>query len=189
MRPLAPSEKTLFLILCGAVFIALNLLGLRAFLQARAGLKKSIIAARSELASDRTWMELGETIRPAGAWIDSHPMPRMLPDEASALLLKTEREEAENAGLKVTEENLLPGREDPQGSTVAVSVKLAGSFEGVVRMLFALQSPTAWRTVDKLALRSDAQPPNVVADLELQQYFRPVAAAQSVDVAPQPSTP
>ena len=72
------------------------------------------------------------------------------------------------------------------GPTVAVSVKLTGPFEGVVRMLFALQSPTAWRTIEKLALKSDAQPPNVVADLELHQYFLP---STSAGPTPQAHTP
>ena len=186
MRPLAPSEKTLFLILCGAVFLALNMLGLRAFLQARTKVQQAIVAAKAELASDHSWLELAETLHPAMAWMDSHPMPRMAPDDASSQLLKTEREAAEKAGLKVTEENLLPPQDAPQSSAVGVEAKLSGPFEGIVRMLFALQTPSGWRSVEKLTLRSDAQPPNVVADLELRQYFRPGAAAAT---PPPPATP
>jgi len=72
----------------------------------------------------------------------------------------------------VTEENLLPPQNTPLGSTVAVDAKFSGPFEGIVRMLFALQTPTAWRSVDKLTLQSDTQPPNVIANLVLRQYFR-----------------
>ncbi len=186
MRTLAPSEKNLLLILSGALFIALNMMGLHAFLQTRASVQKAIITAKSELASDRSWVEVGSALKPADAWIDIHPMPQMAPDDASAQLLKVERDEAEKSGLKVTEENLLPTQETPYGPTVAVSVKLTGPFEGVVKMLFALQSPTAWRTIEKLSLKSDAQPPNVVADLELHQYFQPINHAGST---PQAATP
>jgi len=179
MRNLAPNEKALFLILCGAVFLALNMLGLRSFLQARAKLQQALMTAKTELNFDRSWLELSDTLRPADNWINSHPMPQMPPDDASAELLKIEREEAEKAGLKVSEENLLPAQEGPQGSTVGVAVKLSGPFEGVVRLLFAIQTPTGWRTVEKLALRSDSQPPNVVADVELRQYFRKMTAGDS----------
>ena len=113
-------------------------------------------------------------------------MPHMAPDDASAQLLKVEREEAEKAGLKVVEENLLPPQNTPYGPTVAVSVKLTGPFEGVVRMLFALQSPTAWRTLEKLALKSDTQPPNVVVDLEIHQYFLPPISTGLTPQAPIP---
>ena len=177
MRPLAQSEKTLFLILCGAVFIGLNMLGLRSLLQARTKVQQAMIAAKTELASDHNWLNLATTLQPAMNWVASHPMPEMQSDEASARLLKLEQNEAEKAGLKVMEENLLPTQDIPDGSSVGVSVKLSGPFAGVVRYLFALQTPTEWRSLDKLALRSDAQPPNVVAELELRQYFHPAAAS------------
>ncbi len=176
------NEKTLFLILCGAVFLALNLLGVRAFLQARAHLQQSIVAAKTELASDRNWLDLAETLHPAMSWIAAHPFPTTPPDEASAALLKLEQSEAEKAGLKVMEENLLPPQDIPKGSSVGVGVKLSGPFEGVVRFLFALQGPTAWRSIDKLTLHSDTEPPNVIADLELRQYFHP-------EPPPEPSSP
>jgi len=177
MRPLAPSEKTLFLILCGAVFVALNLLGLRAFLQSKAKVQKAIVSAKAELATDRSSIEVAESLRSAMEWIAAHPMTQMAPEEASAQLLKTEREEAEKAGLKVVEENLLPSQDGEQGGTVSVAAKLSGPFQGVVKMLFALQTPTEWRSVQKLTLQSDDQPPNVIAELELRQYFRPTTVS------------
>jgi hypothetical protein len=186
MRTLAPSEKNLLLILGGAVFIALNMMGLHAFLQTKAGVQKAMISAKSELASDRSLAEQGRALKPADSWITSHPMPRMAPDDASAQLLKLERDEAEKAGLKIAEENILPSQETPYGPTVAVSVKLTGPFEGVVRMLFAMQSPIAWRTLEKLALKSDAQPPNVVADIEIHQYFLPPTSTGPTPKAPTP---
>jgi len=187
MRPLAPSEKTLLLIFCGALFLALNLFGIHAFLQARSSVLLSIAAAKTELASDKSWLDLADTLHPAVAWLNAHPMPQFATDDASATLLKAERDEAAKAGLKVTEENLLPSQEMPLGSTVAVAAKLSGPFEGIVKMLFALQNPTAWRSVEKLTLRSDAQPPNVIADLELRQYFRSSSAA-ATPPPPQPQS-
>jgi hypothetical protein len=175
MKPLAQNEKTLLLILCAAIFVALNMLGLRAFLQARSKLQQAIVAAKSELATDINWVNVAETLQPARSWIESHPMPQSQPDDASAALLKLEQSEAEKADLKVTEENLLPQRDIPNGSSVGVAVKLSGPFAGIVRFLYAMQTPTAWRTIDKLTLRSDAQPPNVIADIELRQYFHPGA--------------
>lgn len=172
MRRLAPSEKRLFLILCGAVFVALNMFGFRAFLQARSGIHKAVLSSKEELAADRRWVEVAETLAAARSWIDAHPMENMPPDEASAALLKSEREEAEKAGLRIVEENLLPVEEGPYGSTAAVSAKLSGPFQGVVKMLFALQTPAAWLSVEKLTLRSDAEPPNVVAEMELKRYFQ-----------------
>ena len=109
MRPLAQSEKTLFLILCGAVFIALNMLGLRAFLQARTKVQQAIVVAKTELATDHSWIDLAASLQPAMHWVINHPMPEMQTDEASARLLKIEQGEAEKAGLKVMEPPSLAG--------------------------------------------------------------------------------
>ena len=76
------------------------------------------------------------------------------------------------------EENLLPPQDVPQGSSVGVGVKLSGPFAGVVRFLYAIQTPTAWRSIDKLTLRSDTEPPNVIADLEIRQYFHPGSSSE-----------
>jgi len=174
MKRLAPGEKRLLLILCGALFLAANMLGLRAFLQARSALWKSIATTRSGIAESKGWIERGEILRGATEWLDSHPQPSTAPDAASAGLLKSEREEAEKSGLKVIEENLLPPQSSPQGSSVTVAVKLSGPFAGLVKFLFALQNPSAWRTIQKIEVKSDAQPPNVLVDLELRQQFQAV---------------
>ena len=178
MRTLAPSEKRLLLILCGALFLALNMLCLRSFLQTRTKIRQAIVAAREELSEDRNWVSLAASLVPAERWISAHPMPALSPDQASASLLRTEREEAEKAGLKIDEENLLPPQGNPHGSSVSVAAKLSGPFRSMVGFLFAIQSPDAWRRVEKLTLRSDAQPPNVIAELELRQDFQPSAPSR-----------
>jgi hypothetical protein len=176
-----PSEKRLLLILCAALFLALNLLGLRFLMLSRKRLDGGIASANAAISEDRSLIEAGKALRPAVDWIKEHPMPRLAPDDASAGLLREERDAAEAAGLKVTEENLSSPGETAYGRTAGVSVKLSGPFPGVVKFLFRIQSPGAWRMVEKLALRSDSQPPNVLADIEIRQYFQ--------TPAPAPSTP
>lgn len=175
------SEKRLLLILCAAVFLALNILAFHAFLNSRKRIVAEIVSMKTSLAEEKGWLEAGEAVKPAEMWVHAHPMPSMPADEASATLLKTERESAEKSGLKVTEENLLPGSESSLGSMVGVSVKLSGPFSGIVALLYAMQDPSAWRIIQKLTLRSDTQPPNVLADLEILQYYKtsPAGAASA----------
>lgn len=172
MRSLAPSEKRLLLILSAAVFLAANMIGLRALVQSRAKIRVSIASAKASLAEEKGWVSLAETFVPAERWISSHPMPEFSPNDANAELLRHEREAAEGAGLKVLEETLAPTGTASQASAAGVTLKLSGPFAGVVRFLFAMQAPDAWRIVDKMTLRSDAEPPNVVAELEIRQLFR-----------------
>jgi hypothetical protein len=52
-----------------------------------------------------------------------------------------------------------------------VQEKISGSFEGLIKFLFALQNPTAWRAVNKFVIKSDSEPSKVIIDLEIKQFF------------------
>ena len=102
-----------------------------------------------------------------------HPAPVMTGEGASTDLLNAVRAEAEKAGIKVVEETLLQASPGSEGSSALLQTKLSGPFAGVARFLFELQSPTAWRAVSKMTIRSDTEPPNVVMDMEIRQYYVP----------------
>lgn len=172
MRQLAPSEKTLFLVLCGAVFLALNLLSFKIFLNLHQRLESKITAMQTKMVEAKNIIAVGETLQPASDWISSHPLPHWNDDQASAQLLKTERSEAEKCGLKIIEENLLPPRTSNNADSVSVQIKLSGPFDGLVKFLFALQNPTAWRTISKFVIKSDTEPTKVIVELELLQFFK-----------------
>jgi hypothetical protein len=102
----------------------------------------------------------------------SSPAPTATGDQASTSLLNTVRELAEKSNLKLVEETLLPPEDTAAGPSAILQVKLAGPFAGVAALLFELQNPQAWRAVDKMMIRSDNEPPNVIMDLVIRQYYR-----------------
>lgn len=174
MRKLAPNEKTLFVVLCGAVFLALNLLSLRVFLNIHHQLESKVAGVRAKIAEAKNMLILGEELQPANDWLNAHPLPRWNNDQASAQLLKCERDEAEKNRLKILEENLLPPHSSSLADSVSVQIKLSGPFDGLVKFLFALQSPTAWRAISKFTIKSDTEPTKIIIELELKQFFRAI---------------
>lgn len=183
MRKLATNEIRLLALFSAAIFLALNLFAARAWMQHRADVAARIAAARSGMAEGNTWIEGASAIGPAHEWIEANPPPQNTPEQASTGLLQLARSAAEEDGLKVIEENLLPAAEVTTGSAAALEFKVSGPFSGVAKFLFALQNPTAWRSVDKMIVRSDTEPPNVLVDLKIRQYYR---APASVPPAPGP---
>lgn len=171
MRKLATNERRLLIFFLSAVFLAINLLAARAWMGWRASLVSKISALDSQLAEAQVWAEGAAAIGPAREWMVAHPPQESTPDQASTGLLNTLRGAAEGAGLKVAEENLLPAAPLATGNAVTLQTKLSGPFSGVAKALFSLQSPTAWRSVPKLTIRSDAEPPNVLVDMEVRQYY------------------
>jgi len=179
MRKLATNELRLLTLFSAAIFVALNLFVAKAWLQQRKDILSRIASARSEAAENRSWIEGAEALQSARAWINANPPPVNTAEQASTGLLQIARTSAEANGLKIVEENLLPAAEVTTGNAAALEFKVSGPFPGVARFLFVLQSPAAWRAVDKLIVRSDTEPPNVLVDMKIRQYYRPHAAAPS----------
>ena len=173
MRKLATNELRLLIFFCSAIFLALNLFALKAWTGARASLISNIEASRSRIAESQTWIDGASGITSPHDWIKAHPPKTSTADEASTGLLQLTRSAAEEAGLKITEENLLPAAATATGNAASLQAKLSGPFSGVTKFLFALQNPTAWRSVPKISIRSDTEPPNVLVDMEVHQYYLP----------------
>lgn len=180
MRKLTPSELRLALLFGGAIFVALNLFAIRSWMTARASLTAGTEAARSSLAEGRSWIEAAGALGSANEWIKANPPPDQTAETASSELLANTRSAAKNAGITVVEENLLPVPSTTAGAAAALQVKVSGRSQDVTRFLFELQAPARWRSVPRLTIRSDAQPPNVVVDMEVRQYYRPAAPSSSL---------
>ena len=175
MRKLATNESRLLIFFCSAIFLAINLFAVRAWAGARASLFRDLEVARGKVAENRMWLDGATGIASSHKWIEAHPAQTNTAEQASAGLLKTTRSAAEEAGLKIIEENLLPAAETTTGNAASLQAKLSGPCSGVTKFLFAMQSPTAWRSVPKLVIRSDAEPPNVLVDMEVHQYYLPAS--------------
>jgi hypothetical protein len=132
----------------------------------------AIAGAQTSLSTAHSWITAAEALDSARDWMQQHPSPVEKPDAANTALLNTVRALAEKSGLKMAEETLLPGEEADGAQAAVLQIKITGPFSGVAAFLFELQNPTCWRSVEKLTIRSDSEPPNVVVDMEIHQYFR-----------------
>jgi hypothetical protein len=173
MRRLAKNELRLLIVFGAAIFLALNLFAIRFWMQHRSALTAKIAQTRSAISTGKSWISAAEALQPAREWIDNHPAPTATGEQASTNLLNTIRSLAEKTNLKLPEETLLPAESSAAGQAAVLQVKLTGPFSGVASLLFELQNPTAWRAIDKMMIRSDNEPPNVIVDLVVRQYYLP----------------
>ena len=173
MRKLTTNEIRLLIFFCSAIFLAINLFAVRAWMGARLSLGRDLEAAHGRIAESRMWLDGASGIASSHDWIKAHPPQTKTAAQSSSELLQAMRSAAEEAGLKITDENLLPAAAPAAGNAASLQAKLSGPFSGVTKFLFAVQNPTAWRSVPKLTIRSDTEPPNVLVDMEVRQYYLP----------------
>ena len=176
MRRLAKNELRLLIVFGAAIFLALNLFAIRLWLQNRSALIANIAQTRSAITTGESWMSAAEALQSAREWIEQNPAPAATGDQASTNLLNSVRNLAEKSNLTLVEETLLPSEATAAGESAILQVKLTGPFSGVASLLFERQSPQSWRAVDKMMIRSDNEPPNVIVDLVVRQYYRAPSA-------------
>ena len=170
MRKLASSERRLLVVFVTAVFIAANLFVVRFWFDKRLDSARAIAASKVKLAEYTSLVSAAEAIDSASAWIAANPPPALTAYEASTALLGEVRASAEKAGLAIVEESLLPGTSGPDKSAV-LQTKVGGPFAGFAAFLFGLQSPETWRSIDRISIRSDKEPPNIIAEIVVRQHY------------------
>ena len=173
MRKLTTNEFRLLIFFCSAIFLALNLFAVRAWTGARSSTDRDLEAVRGKIAESQMWLDGASGIASSHDWIKAHPPQTNTAEQASAGLLQATRSAAEEAGLKITDENLVSAAATTTGNAASLQAKFSGPFSGVAKFLFAIQNPTAWRSVPKMIIRSDTEPPNVLVDMEVRQYYLP----------------
>lgn len=169
MRQLTPTERRLLGILLTAVFIALNLGGLKLILNARANQKNALAAAKAQIVESQVWIDLADELGPMSRSLP--PAPEMAENNAGSDLLQTVRASATAHGLTVLEESL-PGPPEGLSENAAVlRLKLSGPFQGAVRFLFDVQQQGSWRSIEQFNARAEASPQNILAEMEIRQYY------------------
>jgi hypothetical protein len=187
MRSLTPTESRLLTFLVAAVFLALNIAGAKVLMTTLQNQKSATEAATLAIEESRLWIEEAAELSPLSRNLP--PAPAMDEKTSGSNLIQSVRSAAESAGLTIIEESL-PGQ--PEGSTDPVAVlraKMNGPFSGMVRFLYDIQQPGQWRSMEMLTLKAEASPQNVLAEMEIRQYYSlsgPAAATTTQDPAPSP---
>ncbi len=186
MRSLTQTESRLLTFLIAAVFLALNIAGAKILMTTLQNQKLATEAAKLAIDDSKFWIEEAAELSPVSR--DLPPAPAMDEKTSGSNLIQSVRSAAESAGLTIIEESL-PG--PPEGSTDPVAVlraKMNGPFSGMVKFLYDVQQPGQWRSMEMLTLKAEASPQNVLAEMEIRQYYSlsdPGAATQETTPSPQ----
>lgn len=180
MRKLSPSEFRLLIMFCGAIFFAANLLAIRFWMATRRDFLREQATLQATLAEDQSWMATVGDIHTIKQWLKQHPPPEFAADAASTELLRVVHQSVEAQQLTIASESLLPAENQPQYSSVDLQIKLSGPFAGIVRLLFDLQKPEAWRSMQKINLKSDSSPSDAVVEMQIRQYYVSAESAPPV---------
>ncbi len=162
MRALTSKEKRLLFFLLGALFLLLNVVALKTFLGRRAALQANIAALEGELVQSRAILGQKDYWAERAQWLATNHIEFVESTAKQSGLTYTRR-----GGGPVPSEGR-PYAEVFDASTVR------GDMKSLVEWLSKLQQPKEFRAIKQLRIKSAEEPPNVVCDIEVARWFRPV---------------
>ncbi len=173
MRSLTSKEKKLLAWLLGTLFLLLNVVGLRVFLDRQRALKKDIATLQEQLAANNAVLAEQPVYEERGEWLDrNQPADDISTTEDDAKFYEFVESSAKRSGLEYTRK--AGGPLPPTGDYVEVfdSSQVKGTLESVVKWLSELQQPKAFRAIKQLTIKS-GEPPQLVCDVEVARWYRP----------------
>lgn len=174
MRALTAKEKKLLAGLLAALFVLLNAVGLQALLNRQRALQGSIAGLRSRLEEGRALLMDRDYWQERAAWLDARqPSDDTTTTDDDAKFYEFVETSAKNAGLAYTRRDAGTQEAGDAYAEVFDSSQVKGDMESLVKWLDGLQQPEAFRVVKQLSIKS-GEPPEVIAEVEVARWYKPV---------------
>ena len=172
MRTLTRHEKKLTYFLVGALAVGLHLILLKVFLDLDRTQRRRLAQMEEELAEARFWVGQREEWRVRAEWVGKHfqPVPAENPSPALQMMLQGA---ASTAGLKVEEQKVPAPRTGGRFLLYSHRMKMNGSLGQFLTWLVAAYRPGQGIAVTALNLKIGPEPPKMVGEVEVGQFFRP----------------
>jgi hypothetical protein len=172
MRTLTHHEKKLTFFLVAAVAAGVHLVALKLVIDFDRGNRRGLAQVSEELLEAQGWIEQRDLWSPRAEWLAKNFRPAPAENPAPALQ-KAAQSAAQTAGLKIDEQTLRPPRTGSWTLLYANKMRLSGSLEQFLKWLVAVYRPGEGIAVTSLALKIGPEPPKMVGEAEVGQFFKP----------------
>lgn len=175
MRVLTFKEKRLLFLLLGALFLLFNVVALKSFLGRRAVLQSNIATLDAELVRSRAVLGQKDYWTERAKWLEANqPTDDITSVDDDNRFIEFVESTAKESGLTYTRRGggPVPTEGRPYAEVFDAST-VKGNMESLVKWLSKLQQPKEFRAIKQLRIKS-GEPPEVVCDVEVARWFRPV---------------
>ena len=175
MRALTSKEKRLLFMLLSALFLLLNVVALKTFLNRRAALQTNIQTLEAELMQSRTVLGQQAYWSERAQWLESNqPTDDVSTVDDDNRFIEFVESTAKQSGLAYTRRGggPVPSEGRPYAEVFDAST-VKGNMKSLVEWISKLQQPKEFRAIKQLRIKS-GEPPEVICDIEVARWFRPV---------------
>jgi len=172
MRKLNSRELTLAIGLGSTIFILANLLFLPRLLESIQELGEKNTDLKARLTAAESWVANQDQWNFRREWFEEN---QPLFDERgvqSAEQLERLQEFAQSVNVKLDDVQLLSPEGGEFHRAVGARLKAVGPWSDMLAFLAEFQRPDNFEVIPELSLRSAPEPPDVIAELQLELWYR-----------------
>ena len=161
--------------LLGALFLLLNVVALKTFLDRRAALQANIAALDAELMQSRSILGQKDYWAERAQWLETNqPTDDISTVDDDNRFIEFVESTAKESGLNYTRRGggPVPSEGRPYAEVFDAST-VKGNMKSLVEWISKLQQPKEFRSIKQLRVKS-GEPPEVICDIEVARWFRPV---------------
>jgi len=188
-RALNPREKRLLAACLITLFLVINFLAFREFNLRRKNVATGLSQMREQVASNQVWLSDRAFWEKRKAWLDEKMPYTDSAGRSQGQLLELLQNSALDMGLTVSNTTLLEPQALEHANEVAVTVRVRGDQDVMLRWLLMLQSPERFQAVKNLELELDSRArettPQAQCNLTVARWFNPNPPANQ----PSPAAP
>jgi hypothetical protein len=151
---MTPREKNLLILLCGTLFLVLNVVGYKKLYAPKitaanarvSGLEREYKRAEGNLKQSDRWQK-------SMNWLENSEGKPTTYAEAQSKLQTFMRKQADARGLTTRDEGFLPHVEGPYYTRVRVKYKLTGMEQQVQQWIMSVHQPRQFQVITKLIMK------------------------------------
>ncbi|MFZ4483565.1 MAG: hypothetical protein ACOYOL_06255 [Chthoniobacterales bacterium] len=175
MRALTSKEKRLLVGLLGALFVLVNVIGLQTLLNRQRDLRSNIGELRQQIDFGDALLAEKDYWAERAAWLaENQPTDDTATTQDDEKFYDFIESSARESGLEFAAGT--PGAAVSQGAYVQInySAKVKGKLQALIKWLNLLQQPKEFRAIRQISIKSDAEPPGIVCDIDVARWYRPL---------------
>jgi hypothetical protein len=173
MRPLTKSETRLLRIFLAVALLLVNVVLLPALWRYQQRLERDAERLRADTMAVHSWLAEKSMWTARRQWLDLKQPRLSNSGEANSSLLESLQKTARTHQINIIDQSFLEGTTQPSYQEVGVKLKVSGSLEMIIRWLTEIQQPELFQAIQRISLRSGAEPSVVVCELQVTRWYAP----------------
>ncbi len=164
-------EKLLLIVFVSALLIAGGFLAwnwLSRDLKVRQG---RLVEKETQLVELRRWLDEKSIWESREKWMNTHPLPSYQKQRSEAEFVQTIQASLTKYGVQTVDQRIQETREGAVFVEVPVDLTVDATLEELIRWLYDVQRPDAFRVISQIRLRSTGDSAKIRAEVSLFQIF------------------